>query len=321
LYSAFRIQPALPPLFALRANSHREGQTQFSITIRVGDAIGALIQELYLDSKKHAAKLARNMNDFDIEDQPPPSYNEQNQPGAAKNANRPRAKKFIVNATGHIGMPAKKKSRKGTPSFVQPPVKIAPELVESFAKSVRYMPKKVNNYVRFAVANVILKSPGAFDYPEEDLWDAIGRWNSLLRGVTAIEGVTQRHHGWEHVQRLRAALARAANDPALQAKTRWRHNQFIAAALLALDKALEAYFRDHEHELMSPEEFAGMAPMPIVNELRTQPLFRKPKSKALDDVEREPDPEFLPPPEEIAARRERGPQKPALFGGTKPGTD
>jgi hypothetical protein len=235
------------------------------------------------------------MNDFDIEDQPPPSYSEHDPTGAGKKTSRPRPKKYIVNATGHIGNPAKKKSRKGTPSFVQPPVNIAPELVESFAKNVRYMPKKVNNYVRFAVANVILKSPGAFDYPEENLWDAIGRWNSLLRGVTSIEGVTQRHHGWEHVQRLRAALARAANDPALQAKTRWRHNQFIAEALLSLDKALEAYFREHDHELMSPEEFAGMAPMPMISELQKQPLFRKPKSKAVDEVEREPDPEFLPP--------------------------
>lgn len=254
------------------------------------------------------------MTEIDLEDQPPPDYS----PGGHETdrPKRPRPKKFIVNASGHNGPPAKRKM-KPSAAFVQPPVRIAPELIAEFAQRVRYMPKTVNNLVRFAVANVIFKSPGAFDYPEEDLWNAIGRWNSSLRGIASIEGVTDRHHGWEHVQRLRAALARAANDPSLQNKVKWKHNQFIGAALLALDTGLEGYFRNHPGGLMTVDEFAGMAPVPDTKEVQGHWLFRKPKSKPVAAGEAQPDPDFLPAPEEIEARRARGPQKAALFGGPK----
>jgi len=254
------------------------------------------------------------MTDNDLEEQPPADYTPENH--GAERPKRPRPKKFIVNASGHNGPPAKRK-KKTAPAFVQPPIRIAPELIAEFAQRVRYVPKSMNYYARYAVANVIFKSPGAFDYPEEDLWNAIGRWNSSLRGISSIEGVTDRHHGWEHVQRLRAALARAANDPALQSKVKWKHNQFIAAVLLALDNGLESFFRNHPDGLMTPDEVAGMAPLPNVEGLQDHWLFKKPKSKPIPAGEAEPAPDFLPAPEEIAARRARGPQMPALFGGTK----
>lgn len=253
------------------------------------------------------------------EDQPPADYSEARYNQQLTKRVKPRT--YVVNASGHNGPPAKRKRAKKEPgAFVQGPVKMVPELVQEFARITRYLPSYVAHFARYAVGNVILSSPGASDYSPEKLWDSLGRWSSALRGVSEIEGVTNRHHGWMHVQKLRAAMARAENNPALQAKLKFPIHQYCREALLAFDKALAAHFEQFPDQLMSPEEFAGMAPIPLAEGLPKSKLFIKPKSisgQRPEAATAQVDPSYEVPPEDVAARKERGPQVAALFGTPK----
>lgn len=197
---------------------------------------------------------------------------------------------------------------------MQKPVRVPPDLMAEFAQRARYVQgrRKLDFLVRFAVANVILQTPGAGDYAEEDLWAAIGRWNSSLRGIQQVDGVTAAHHGWAHVQRLRVALARAAQDPTLANITRFRHNQFIAAALKAMDQAMTKLVGAHPELLLTADEAVGMGVPVEHDDLASLPLFRKPKSKA-GPKPGEPDPMYSPAADVLAERKARGAQSPALF--------
>lgn len=198
--------------------------------------------------------------------------------------------------------------------LLQAPVKVPLGLVVQLAQATRYMPGPVwAAKVRYAVANVVLACPGAKTHPEEDLWDLMGRWHSGVRSLKTIEGVTERHHGWRHVQRVLVAMQRAENDPTLQSKLRRPNSQFLREALKRLDYELELYFQKHPECLMSPEEVAGMAPMPP-DVQADWPLFQRPKAKPgiKGGVASVIEPTMAE--ELVVQRRVRGPQKAALFG-------
>lgn len=137
----------------------------------------------------------------------------------------------------------------------------------------------LQNRIRMAVTNCIHQSPGGDAFTLADHWEALGRWASTLRGRKEIEGTTDRHQAWEHIQRLRYALDRAANDPMLQNKTRYKINQYLQAALMAWDIALAKHFASHPEDLMTPDEFAGMEAAPTPQSVREINIFKRPPSK------------------------------------------
>lgn len=254
-------------------------------------------------------------NTDNLDEQPPADYVPQNYEDAtpARVVSRPKPRRKAV-------IPRERTNRIREKEYVHPPVKVPRELVVQMAKVSRYLPAELHNRSRFVVGNVMLQCPGAEQFAPEDLWMAIGRWHSGVRSMTEIEGVTDRHHGWQHLQRLQNALSRATNDPALKNKLKLRHNQFIVQFVKALDKALQQHFDAHPEDLMTPDEFAGMAPKPSAEEVANEPLFRKPKSKSGPKNDEIP-PDLLPPVEEVQARKERGPQKAALFGARPKGDE
>lgn len=229
-------------------------------------------------------------------------------PGGAEKPRRPR--------TG--GKQVSKGKRREPRGFVQAPVKVPQALLAEFIKSVRYMPKRVSSYCRFAVANVMYAVPGASDYPPENLWDAMGRWNSSLRGMKEIEGITEKHHGWEHVQRLLFSMARAENDPALQGHLKRPSNQFLREVFKTMDKELSKHFAEHPEDLMTPDEFFGSTPLPDTTQLEHLPLFKRPPSKPgpkPDEATAAATVEATQPSIENDERAERKPQRAILFGG------
>lgn len=177
---------------------------------------------------------------------------------------------------GDQGDRQERKPNPGKAVFIHGPVKVDPEVVATFASLTRYAPKR-DAAVRYAIANVVYTIAESRDWPKDKLWDALGRWNSALRGIKSLDEITNRHHGWQAVQRIRVALARAKNDPMHTSRIRHPMHQFIAEALQALDKGLERHLQAHPDLLMSGEELVGMAPL-LPSEHFKHPLFKKPPS-------------------------------------------
>lgn len=183
-----------------------------------------------------------------------------------------RGKRFVDN-TGAKSKPKRKETR----PFVHGPVKVPPELLLLLVKHGRR--NALANRIRIAVTNCLHQSPGGKDYPVADLWDVTGRWAASLRGQKQIEGITERHQAWEHIQRLRYAMERATNDPMLQNKLKYRINMFLHEALLAWDNALSAHFNAHPEDLMTPDEYAGMEKAPSPQSVDDIAIFKRPPSK------------------------------------------
>jgi len=172
----------------------------------------------------------------------------------------------------------------------------------------------LSNMTRIAVTNCIHQSPGGKDYQLSEIWDRLGRWASNLRGMKEIEGITERHQAWAHIQRLRYAIQRASNDPALQNRLKYPINRFLVEALLAWDNAMEAHFKENSEDLMTPDEYAGMVELPFEESVDGIAIFVKPPKPeprpVREDVITTPDAQVVETPK--VQRRPQ--QRASLFG-------
>jgi hypothetical protein len=161
---------------------------------------------------------------------------------------------------------------------VHGPVKVPQEQFEMLVKHARRT--DYSKWIRIGVTNCLHQSPGGQDYPLVDMWDSVGRWASSIRSEKQIDGVTQQHQAWEFIQRVRVSMGRAANDPALQGLLKRRINRFLHEALLAWDNAMAKHFAAHPEDLMTPDEYAGMIPVPESKDIEALPIFKKPPKPA-----------------------------------------
>lgn len=201
--------------------------------------------------------------------------------------------------------------RKEPREFVHGPVKVPQELLDLLIKHGKR--NRTSNLIRIAVTNCMHQSPGGSDYPVSEIWDVLGRWASNLRGMKHIEGITERHEAWEHVQRLRFALDRAEHDPLLQKKRRYRINLFLHEALLAWDKAMAAHFAEHPEDLMTPDEFAGLEAPPTAQSVNRIEIFKRPPKPMPHPVKEVPS-EQTDESQPVAKVASRPAQKASLFG-------
>lgn len=222
-----------------------------------------------------------------------------------------RGKRFVDN-TDNVKNPNAR--RREPRPFVHGPVKVPQELLLQLVKHGKR--NQLSNRIRIAVTNCIYQSPGGSDYPLAEMWAVIGRWASSLRKEKQIEGVTEKHQAWHHIQRVRVSMQRAQNDPALQNKLKHRINLFLHEALLAWDNALAAHFAKHPEDLMTPDEYAGMEVAPTPGSVDDLPIFKKPPSRP------DPRPKEAVEPEAgvdnsipVPSTPGRAPQKPRLLGG------
>jgi len=201
--------------------------------------------------------------------------------------------------------------RKEPRQFVHGPVKVPQELLGLLIEHGKR--NRVANLIRIAVTNCMHQSPGGSDYPVSELWDVLGRWASNLRGMKHIEGITERHEAWAHIQRLRFALDRAENDPLLQKKRKYRINLFLHEALLAWDKAMTDHFAEHPEDLMTPDEFAGMELPASAQSVSHIAIFKRPPKPAPHPI-KESVKEQTDESQPIEKRAPRPAQKPSLLG-------
>lgn len=203
-------------------------------------------------------------------------------------ATRPRKKRIYVNEQAEGGGTApggqikrrsgpKRKPEAERKPFIHGPVKVDPDILMTFATLTRYADRKHESVVRAAMANVIFTISEAKEWPQDRIWDSLGRWNGTLRAIKDLPEVSARHSGWRAVQRVRVAFSRARANPTLADKLGHPLNQFIHEALLAMDMGLERILQANPSLSMSGEELAGMAPPPDRTHFE-HPLFKKPPS-------------------------------------------
>lgn len=228
-------------------------------------------------------------------------------PVPPRSTSKNRGKRFVDNSVGGA-----KPKRKEPRQFVHGPVKVPQHLLELLVKHGKR--NALANRIRIAVTNCIHQSPGGEDYPLSDLWDVIGRWASSLRGQKQIEGTTERHQAWEHIQRLRYAMERAQNDPMLQSKLKYRINMFLHEALLAWDNALAKHFAEHPEDLMSPDEYAGMEEAPSPQSVNGIAIFKRPPKPAPKPIKKDEKESPVEAAGQADALPARPAQKASLFG-------
>lgn len=175
---------------------------------------------------------------------------------------------------GKLGLPRpKKRLKKPTPvpTFeIQIPSLERDLLIEFGKRSER------NAVIRTGVSNCVFLSDRNRSFTAREIWDNLGRWTSTLRGMPQIEGITEKHQAWQHIQRLRYAIDRASSNPLLHNIIRQSINQFVIKALDAWDTEMHKYFAKHPEALMTPDEYLGMTKAPRAEVVIGIGIFTKP---------------------------------------------
>lgn len=205
-----------------------------------------------------------------------------------RNPQNPRPTPSALKHAGTILATERKRKPKGPRQtkpgekapFIQEPVVVPPLVAERFASHTRYLPGKFGTKARYAMAHTVKVCPGADAWSEEDLWDVIGGWNSRLRGMKDIDGLTTRHHGQAAVQKVLLAMSRAEADPMLGPKLKRPIVQYVRAALRGLDSAVERLIDRDPSLALGPDEIAGMAPCDVDQGPQRIDLFKQPKTKS-----------------------------------------